>query len=370
MVLVIAYFTFSQCKNFLVTQSLYLLLVASAIMALHLPFLRYLIIALPSSAVIFSTTIKHLLIMHNWARGLALALISMFAISSALVLPYMNSLKPPARLADDKWSYLTHVFEEADAWKWINEHAPINARIATFDIKEYYIQRDIMQLDGNESTPLYKMDNIEEAIYFLKDRGVTHVLSVPWTSPMDPRMPKAYEWCVLTRYLGDPRYLPPVYVGVNGTTVYQVGPIDEKTIYESFAQKGFAPPIKHATINITTTNNMYPYIGKLYLPIPVDYREGLLVVSVNSCRLIDVELWNGLIPAEMITNPSEGFMFVKKWSIGSGNGSNVKSISFEWQIDKAGYFTFRIIDKGETPIEDFNITLDLRFYNYWELKFL
>jgi hypothetical protein len=339
-------------------------------MALHLPFPRYLLIALPSSVVAFSVTIIYLLNINSRTRSLGLAILSIFAISSALVLPYMNSLKPPATLADDKWIYLTRIFEEADAWRWINENTPINARIATFDIKEYYVERDIMPLDGNESAPLYKMNTIEEAIAFLKDRGVTYVLSVPWASPMDPRMPKAYKLCVLTRYLGDPRYLPPVYIGPNGTTVYQVGPIDEKKIYEYFAQKNFVPSIKHVTINLTITNNTYPHIGKLYLPVPVDYREGLLVVSVNSCRLIDIELWNGLIPAEKVANPSQGFMFLKKWSIQSSNSSDVKNNLFEWQIDKAGYFTFRIIDRGEIFTEEFNITLDLRFYNYWELNFL
>jgi hypothetical protein len=164
--------------------------------------------------------------------------------------------------------------------------------------------------------------------------------------------------------------LPPVYIGPNGTTVYQVGPIDEKKIYAYFAQKNFVPSIKHVTINLTITNNTYPHIGKLYLPVPVDYREGLLVVSVNSCRLIDIELWNGLIPAEKVANPSQGFMFLKKWSIQSSNSSDVKNNLFEWQIDKAGYFTFRIIDRGEIFTEEFNITLDLRFYNYWELNFL
>jgi hypothetical protein len=270
----------------------------------------------------------------------------------------MNSAKPTARAGDDKWSYLIHVFEEADAWKWINENTPLDARIATYDIKEYYLERNTLQLDGNESAPLYEMDTIEEGINFLQERNVTHVLSVPWASPMDPRLPPAYKRCVLTRYLGDPRYLAPVYVGVNGTTVYQVGPIDEKTIYESFAQKEFAPPIKHVTINATVTNN-----SRLYMPLPVDYREGKMELSVNSYQSLEVELWTGLIPAEKIADPflSGEFIFVNKtW---------VENPSFKWQpIDRAGYFTFKIIDRDETLTEDFDITLDLRFSNYWELE--
>ena len=387
LVIAIAYLTFAKRTNFLgknflekkileqsflVIIPFYLLLAGVTIMALHIPFPRYLIIALPSLAVIFSATILSLLTTHKFhklARVTAVILISLIAISNAAMLPYINSSKPAPQVADDKWSYLSHVLEEADAWKWINENTPADARIATYDIKEYYLERDILTLDGNESAPLYKMNTIEESINFLENRNITYVLSVPWAAPSDPRMPHAYKWCVLTRYLGDIRYLPPVYVGLNGTAVYHVGPIEEATVYKSFAQQNFAPPIKHVTINLTITNNTQPYIGKFYMPIPVDYREGLMMASVNTSKhLVTVELWDGLIPAEMIANPLEKFILVKKWPVQSGNSSGVVDPSFVWQIDRAGYFTFRIIDRDETFKESFNITVDLRFYNYWETK--
>lgn len=379
LVIVIAYLTFSKQKNLLMIlptrlkkmllQGLpsylqnhffiiilsYLLLIGTLVMAMHLPFPRYLIIALPCSTILVSVMIKSFLTMNRPARAIAVTLISIVAISSIVVLPYMNSAKPTARAGDDKWSYLIHVFEEADAWKWINENTPLDARIATFDIKEYYLERDILPLDGIESAPLYNRTTIEDALAFLRERKITHVLSVPWASPGDPRLPPAYNWfeCNLTEYLGDPRYLPPVYVGINGTAVYRVGPIAEKTLYELFAQRGFiAPPIKHVTINATVTNN-----SRLYMPLPVDYREGKMELSVNSYQSLEVELWTGLIPAEKIADPflSGEFLFVNKtW---------VQNPSFEWQIDRAGYFTFKIIDREETLTEDFDITLDVRFSN-------
>ena len=354
-------------NNFFIIVLSYLLLIGILIMVIHLPFPRYLIVALPCSAIFFSIIIKSFFTMNNLTRAFAVTLISMVAISSIVVLPYMNSAKPTANPGDDKWSYLIHVFREADAWKWINENTPSDARIATYDIKEYYLERDILLLDGNESASLYKIDTIEEGIDFLQDKGITYVLSVPWASPTDPRLPPAYKSCILTRYFGDPRYLPPVYVGANGATVYHVGSVDEKTIYEQFAQKEFAPPIKHATINATATNNTHPYIGRLYMPLPVDYREGKILLSVNSCRSLEVELWTGLIPTEMIAEPVGEFMFIEKWFIQS-NSSGFENQSFEWQVDRAGYFTFRIIDREETTPEDFCVTLDLKFYNYWELE--
>ncbi len=394
LVIAIAYLTFSKQKNLLMIfpsklkktllQSIpsylqnrffiivlsYLLLIGILIMIVHLPFPRYLIIALPCSAIFFSVIIKSFLTLNNLTRAISFTLISMVVISSIVVLPYMNSAKPTARPGDDKWSYLIHVFKEADAWKWINENTPLDARIATYDIKEYYLERDILLLDGNESAPLYKINTIEEGIDFLQDKRITHVLSVPWASPTDPRLPPAYKSCVLTRYFGDPRYLPPVYVGVNGATVYHVGSTDEKTIYEQFAQKEFAPPIKHVTINATATNNTHPCIGRLYMPLPVDYREGKMIFSVNSSQSLEIELWTGLIPAEMIAEPEGEFMFIKKWFIQSNNSSDIKNPSFEWQVDRAGYFTFRIIDGEETTGEDFGVTFDLKFYNYWELESL
>jgi hypothetical protein len=394
LVLAMAYLTFSKQKNllmifpsklkktllqiipsylqnrFFIIVLSYLLLVGILIMVIHLPFPRYIIVALPCSAIFFSVIIKLFFTLNNLTRVIAITLISMVAISSTFVLPYMNSAKPTARPSDDKWSYLIHVFREADAWKWINENTPLDARIATYDIKEYYLERDILLLDGNESAPLYQVHSIEEGINFLQDKGITYVLSVPWASPMDPRLPPAYKLCIITKYLGDPRYLPPVYVGANGATVYQVGPMEEKTIYEQFAKKEFAPPIKHVTINTTVTNNTYPYIGRLYIPLPVDYREGKMVLSANSSQSIEVELWTGLIPTEMIAEPGGEFMFVRKWFTESSNSSDIENSLFEWQVDRAGYFTFRIVAKEDTIIEDFCVTLDLKFYNYWELESL
>jgi hypothetical protein len=379
LVLAIAYITIAKRKNFLgrisferrilannflVILPLYLLLTSAIIMALHLPFPRYLIIALPCLAVVSSATIKFLFTIHKLANIVAVALISLIIISSVAMLPYINSVKPAPQPADDAWSYLSHVHEEADAWNWINMNTPKDARIATYDIKEYYIERDILPLDGYESVPLYKIGTIDESINFLEDRNVTYVLSVPWAAPSDPRMPPAYKWCILTRYLGDPRYLPLVYVGLNGTAVYHVGPIEEKTAYKFFTQENFVAPMKYVTINLTMTNNTIPYSCQLYMPIPVDYREGLMVASVNSnSHLVDVELWNGLIPLGINTNPLEKFTLVEKWHIQSATSSGIEDSSFVWQIDRAGYFTIRIIDREETFKENFNVTVKLGFFN-------
>jgi hypothetical protein len=368
----IIYLTFAKPKHFLIILPLYLLFAGVSIMAVHLPFPRYLIMALPALAIILSVGIKSLLARHSLATNVAVIIIILpILISSIAMFPYVNSVKPTSAIGNDKWNYLSQVYEEAYAWKWINENTPQNARIATYDIKTYYIDRDTMPLDGNESIPLYKMDTIEESINFLEKRNVAYVLSVPWTAPLDTRMLPAYKWCVLTRYLGDPRYLPPVYVGLNGTAVYHVGPIEEKTVYASFWHEGFAPPIKHVQINLTITNETYLSSGKFYIPIPVDYREGLMMASVNSSKhLVKAELWKGIIPENFTANRLEKPELVKEWPSQSTNKSGVENPSFVWQVDRAGYFTFLIADQEETFSGDFNVTVDIRFYNYWDIKSL
>jgi len=369
LLLTIVYIVFNDEKRFPLVFPFYLLLVGIATMAFHIPFLRYLIVALPVLAIILSVSIKSLFEANNIVgRVTAVIFVVLMVISSALVLPYINSFKPLSPVnGGDKWSYLCQVFEEADAWKWINENAPLNARIATYDIKEYYVEREILPLDGYEAAPLYKMNTIDEAISFLREKNVMYVLSVPWASPLDARMPPAYEWCILTRYLGDPQYLPPVYVGSKGAAVYHVGSVDEEKVYASFAAQNFAPPIKHVKINLTVVNEAGLTSGRFYIPVPTDYRGGLMTFSVNCTHGLDVELWKGMLPRNGDAGIFGDVEFVKKWSISCANSSGFEEAPFSWQIDKAGYFTFLVTCCEGVFEGSFNVDVDLEFYSYWEV---
>jgi hypothetical protein len=361
----IGYLTFSKRKNFLMVIPLYFLLICALIMVFHVAFPRYVIVALPVLVVIFSAIIKTISKSRKLSIVISVALISFIVVSSALILPYVNTVKPQSQPGDNKWQYLSRVYEEADAWQWINENTPLNARIATFDIKLYYLNRDVLPLDGNESVPLYQITTIQESLKFLQDRGVSYVLSVPWASPTDNRMPSAYSWCPFIKYLGDPNFLPPLFVGRNGTAVYHVGPLNEETISQVFAVKDMVPPLKKIIVNVTITNNTYPYFGEFYLPIPVDYRGGTITASANSSKPIEVELWNELATTEKIENPSVNFMIAKSQF---DNSSGVGNFTLKWLIDRAGYFTIRIVDKKEILDYAFNVTLNLTFHNYWETE--
>jgi len=353
-IIAVVYLTFSKRKNLFYAMAVYVLFLCLAIMAFHVAFPRYLIIATPILAVVFSTVFTLKPRMPKLSQVTAVGLMALIILSSVFMLPF--TVKPQPEPGEDKWSYQARTFEEGDAWKWINENTPANARIATFDIKYYYIERDVMPLDGNESAPLYKMKTIEESIEFLQDRGVTHILSVPWASQPDNRVPPAYENCTLTKYLGT-RYLPPLFIGVNGTAVYNVGPIDEETLCQTFAQKNMILPLKDITFNLTITNTTQPSMGKLYLPIPVDYRGGLMIATVTSCKAINVNLMRGIASTDDIS---------RTWFGLCNNTVGFENSGFIWRTEKAGYYTVHIIDAENSPSNAFNVTVNLRFYNNLE----
>jgi hypothetical protein len=358
----IVYFAFFKRKNLLLALPLYLLFAGFAVMGFHVAFPRYLLIALPVLVVVCSQIILAIPKKYDSPRVVAAILLALIVFSSALMLPYINSVKPPAKSGETQSLYLSRIYEEGDAWQWINQNTPLNATIATFDIKQYYLDRNVFSLDGNESTSLYRLQTINESMNFLEENGVSYVLSVPWASPTDNRLPPAYNLTILTRYLGDPQYLPPLFVGANGTTVYHVGAIDEKTLYQTFQQNGMVPPLKHLTVNLTLTNTTSTYLGKCYLPIPVDYKGGLIVASINSSTPLQIQLWSELIPNDKIEKPSEQeFMYVAQSPV---NASAPYSLT--WSIDRAGYFTFRVLGNETAAPAPFNVTLDLKFYNWWD----
>jgi hypothetical protein len=359
----IAFYTFYKPRKELrFALPLYLLLVSVAVMAFHVAFPRYLIIALPVLAVLFSYGFT---LLPNRSRlpQIVAVFISVVILTSAVMLVYANNVKPVSQPGETKADYLSHVFEEGDAWQWINENTPTDARIATFDIKEYYLNRGILALDGNESAPLYKMKSIQEALSFLQDRGVSYVLSVPWASPTDDRLPPAYNWCILTKYLGNTTYLPLVFVGSNGTAVYHVGPLDMQTINEAFAERSLIYPLKQFLVNVTITNSFYPYMGEFYLPIPVDYRGLNITASVFSSHPLEVHLWNGLTPTYVADNPVNFMIAHSPYGL-LGN----RTAAFTWKIDKAGYFTIRVVDKDKIFQAPFNVTVNIAFTSSSQTK--
>ena len=95
-----------------------------------------------------------------------------------------------------------------------------------------------------------------------------------------------------------------------------------------------------------------------------------MTVTVNSSKhLVSTELWQGIIP-EVVTNPSGTYVPLVQWPVQPAGGAGFENPSFVWRIDKWGYFTFFVINQEETREESFNVTVNIRVYNYWDIQSL
>lgn len=161
---------------------------------------------------------------------------------------------------------------------------------------------------------------------------------------------------MITRYLGDPNHLPPLYVSPSGATVYHVGPVDNEVLYESFLKKDLIPPIKQLTVNLTILSGIHPQHRRIHIPIPIDYRGGFMVISMESCgHIINLELRRG------IASNNRETQIVKRWS----SASNAPSL-FAWRIDEAGYFTLFIFSDEQLE-ENLNVSMCIHFFSCWEV---
>jgi membrane carboxypeptidase/penicillin-binding protein PbpC len=83
------------------------------------------------------------------------------------------------------------------------------------------------------------------------------------------------------------------------------------------------------------------------------------VASVNNSKPIRIELWTQAIPIDKLQKPSEQeFMWVAQSPFINGS----QQTSLTWHIDRAGYFTIRIVDKEENLENPFILTLNLGFF--------
>jgi hypothetical protein len=357
----ILFFTFYKPRKELrLALPLYLLFAGVAVMAFHVAFPRYLIIALPTLAVLLAyafTLLPHRVRVRQAATLLFMVLV---ILGSTVMLPYANTVKPHSQPGETRAEYVSRLFEEGDACQWINENTPDNARIATFDIKNYYLNRNVLSLDGNESAPLYHITGIDEALAFLQSKGVIYILSVPWASINDSRMPPAYNWCIITKYLGNTTYLPLVFIGQNGTAVYHVGPLDIQTAAQAFIQRNLVYPSRQFSVNVTITNSTYPYEGEAYLPIPVDYRGLNITASVRASVPLEVHLLRGITPNFAADTWFNSNLEHSPYGLPENTTTTFRE---PWNVGFGGYFTIRVIDKETDFQAPFNVTVNIAFTN-------
>jgi len=242
--------------------------------------------------------------MYVWIRKKAKELnMRKLAFFLTLILVYSYSFTLGASLggyrafnsegsAKDALGYLAYYYEDdAKCWRWINEHTDLNDRIGSFEIRHYYIKRDVFLLDGKEASPLYRSNiTIDEALQYLRRRGVKYILSPSWVS-MSGILP-TYKNLVITSYLGDPKYLPAVYVH-GSSAIYHVGPVDLNSLVAGYLSNKTVPPLLGLNIDMDVT--LKDGVAIYSLEVPGDYHQkaNLTVEILSQSSSATIEIWDG-----------------------------------------------------------------------------
>ncbi len=283
-----------------------------------------------------------------YATALTLACILSFPLTSVSEGYIPSSTGNPI----DKYSYLSLFYPgEADCWYWINENTAPNVKIATYDIKYYYIEREIVPLDGKLSIPLYRRNmDVNKAIRYLRSIGVEYVFSSSSASPMNPATPPAYYMNPIVPYLGDPAFFPVVYAR-HDSAVYHVGPLDRgalNAVIKRFISNRIIPPL----INYPMTLNFKVGLEslRLHLYVPSDYHRSVrFILSIKGNGKYSILLLRGVVngPASPFIHPH---------LITSDEGTNP---SINWIVEGGSYTL--IISKAENSESHINIKVSILF---------
>jgi len=76
--------------------------------------------------------------------------------------------------------------DSAQAWKWISSNTEINAKIATNDIRDYYLNRSVVHLDSWELKDLYYVKRSNECIKTLCSKRISYLYVNPYTNVIFP----------------------------------------------------------------------------------------------------------------------------------------------------------------------------------------
>ncbi len=114
-------------------------------------------------------------------------------------------------------------------WEWLNQHVGPRQRVATLDIRTYYLDRpqDIFYLDGIEAVPLLHLDRPDLVEQYLLQQDVRYVALPSWSVDGPTRHP-VVGILPLFRFLGTERFpavaVFPVGASDRPSIVYAVGP--------------------------------------------------------------------------------------------------------------------------------------------------
>ena len=156
----------------------------------------------------------------------------------------------------------------------------------------------------------------------------------------DNRMPHAYMLCLLSLYLIDPDYCR--WFSFNkmeplSTMLAQ----SSTTLWRAFAAQKHHRTSRRMLLNFTVSYDTQPDGCQFRLAIPVDCRNGILNVCVDSPDAVTVRVWDGLLTTEQLEiNSDTATPIIDRFT--ERLNAETPASSYSWVVDKAGYFTFTV----------------------------
>jgi len=163
-------------------------------------------------------------------------------------------------------------------WEWLNEHLGAGVRVATLEIRTYYIEQPsrLFYLDGIESLPLLNLEQPKAVERFFLERKIRYVALPSWSvsgptrHPIVGRMP-------LFQFLGTKRFPAVAAFAPKGTeqptVVYAVGPTTEQPIVGVFAGAGAPAYEPHHPLVTFETGRVDP---RVFIPAPQQQAAALV----------------------------------------------------------------------------------------------
>jgi hypothetical protein len=110
-------------------------------------------------------------------------------------------------------------------WQWLNSHLGPRDKVATFEIRVYYINRplNLFYLDGLEAVPLLHLHTVASVRQYLIARDVRYIMIPAWAIPPTPTRHPAVDLLPLMQMLGKPNGFS-VVEQFGPTKVYSVMP--------------------------------------------------------------------------------------------------------------------------------------------------
>jgi hypothetical protein len=149
---------------------------------------------------------------------------------------------------------------DALLWKWIDGHVPAGERVATLEVRTYYMDHpfDLFYLDGIDAAPLLDLHGALAAEVFLEEHGVRYVMLPSWAMYGPTRHPVVDEM-PLFRYLGT-RQFPAVAAYPTGSSevpsmVYAVGSPSVGMTVGVFPGISQPEPVTGGVVTIPTGNS-------------------------------------------------------------------------------------------------------------------